>query len=83
MSATVNVVSKARATAGSGTIPASEKIDSRALVDLAAEWDVIDHFSLFASATNLFDKTYNVSFSPAGARPGAPRMVLGGIRARF
>lgn len=82
-SATVNLVSKARAVAGSGPIAISEKIDSRALVDIATEWDLFENLSVFASATNLFDKTYNVAFSPAGARPGAPRMVLGGIRGRF
>ncbi|MCT2399288.1 TonB-dependent receptor family protein [Novosphingobium mangrovi (ex Huang et al. 2023)] len=83
LSASVNLVSKARAVAGTGTIPASQKIDGRALVDLAAEWDVYGPISLFGTVNNLFDKTYNVAFSPAGARPGAPRMVLGGIRARF
>ncbi|MCF8707659.1 TonB-dependent receptor family protein [Rhizorhapis sp. SPR117] len=83
LSATLNLISKARATAGSGAIPASGKVDSRALVDLAAEWDVFKPLSIFASVTNLLDKAYNVAFSPAGARPGAPRMVMGGIRTRF
>ncbi|MCF8709773.1 TonB-dependent receptor family protein [Rhizorhapis sp. SPR117] len=82
-SATLNLVSKTRAVAGSGEIADAEKIDSRALVDLAAEWDVFGPLSVFASVTNLFDKTYNVAFSPAGARPGAPRMVLGGAKIRF
>lgn len=82
-SASLNVVSKARAAAGSGTIPDSEKIDSRALVDLAGEWDVFGPLSVFGSVTNLFDKTYNVAFTPAGARSGAPRTVLAGIRTRF
>jgi Fe(3+) dicitrate transport protein len=39
--------------------------------------------SVFATVQNLFDEVYNVAFSPAGARPGAPRLVLGGLRARF
>ncbi|MGD9713851.1 MAG: hypothetical protein AB7V46_17580, partial [Thermomicrobiales bacterium] len=64
-------------------IPATGKIDSRALVELAAVWDVFKPLSIFASVTNLLDKAYNVAFSPAGARPGAPRMVMGGIRTRF
>ncbi len=83
LSATINLVSEARSVAGQGDIAASQKIDGRALVDLAAEWDLAGPVSLFASVTNLFDKVYNVSFSPAGARPGAPRLVMGGVRARF
>ena len=39
--------------------------------------------ALFATVQNLADETYNVSFSPAGARPGAPRLVMAGVRASF
>jgi len=82
-SATVNLVSKTRAVAGSGSIAATDKIDGRALVDLSAEVDIFGPVSLFGSVTNLFDTDYNVAFSPAGARPGAPRIVQGGLKARF
>lgn len=83
LSASVNLVSKARARAGSGAITATNRIDGRAVVDIAGEVDVLDGVSLFGSVNNLFDKTYNAAFSPAGARPGAPRMVQAGIRADF
>ncbi|WP_373490829.1 TonB-dependent receptor family protein [Parasphingorhabdus sp.] len=83
LNATLGWVGKARATAGSGPIALSDRIDDRVLVDLSAEVDLLPNLSLFGSVQNLFDVTYNAGFSPAGARPGAPRLALGGIRARF
>ncbi|HSJ78243.1 MAG TPA: TonB-dependent receptor, partial [Erythrobacter sp.] len=59
------------------------QIESRWLVDLSAEADVIDGVSVFASAENVFDKTYNVSIVPAGLRPGMPRTLLAGVRIGF
>ena len=76
-------VGKARATAGRGVIVLADRIDDRVLIDLSVEVDVLSNVSLFGSVQNLFDVTYNAAFSPAGARPGAPRLALGGIRARF
>ncbi|MDP1615935.1 TonB-dependent receptor domain-containing protein [Phenylobacterium sp.] len=78
-----NWVAEARETAGSGPILASEKIDERLVIDLAAEYALTPNFALFGTVQNLADETYNVSFSPAGARPGAPRLVMAGVRARF
>ena len=79
----MNYVDEARSTAGSGPIPANERIDSRTLFDLSAEYDLTDAASLFGSVTNLADETYNVAFRPAGARPGAPRSWLAGVKIRF
>jgi Fe(3+) dicitrate transport protein len=83
LNATLNWVGKARATAGRGVIVLADRIDDRVLIDLSVEVDVLSNVSLFGSVQNLFDVTYNAAFSPAGARPGAPRLALGGIRARF
>jgi len=83
LNATLNWVGKARATAGRGAILAANRIDDRVLVDLSAEIDLLANVSLFGSVQNLFDVSYNAAFTPAGARPGAPRLALGGIRARF
>ena len=83
MAVTMNYVDETRATAGKGEIPVGERIDSRTLVDLSGEYDVTDAASLFASVTNLTDETYNVAFRPAGARPGAPRSWLAGVKVRF
>ncbi|OUC56923.1 ligand-gated channel [Sphingobium sp. GW456-12-10-14-TSB1] len=83
LNAALNWVGKTRATAGQGPIVASDRIDDRVLVDLSAEIDLHRNLSLFGTVQNLFDVTYNAGFSPTGARPGAPRLAMGGIRARF
>ena len=80
---TVNYVDEARAQAGSGAIAPNERIDSRTLVDLSGEYDLNDSLRLFASFENLTDEVYNVALRPAGARPGAPRTVLAGVKLRF
>jgi Fe(3+) dicitrate transport protein len=81
--ATMNIVSAAREVAGSGAIPAGERIDPRALVDLSASYALVDRIELFANINNLFNRRYNVAFNPDGARPGAPRMAMAGVRVRF
>ncbi len=78
-----NHVSEAHATAGSGAIAASDRIDARTLLDIAGAYALTDNLSLFATVTNLTDEVYNVAFSPAGARPGAPQTFMAGIRTRF
>jgi Fe(3+) dicitrate transport protein len=80
---TVNYVDEARSVAGTGPIPADERVDSRTLLDLSGEFDVGRGASIFASVTNLADEAYNVAFRPAGARPGAPRSWLAGMKLRF
>ncbi len=79
----MNVVDEARAEAGSGSIPADRKIDSRVLFDLAAEVDIADQAAIFVGVENLTDEVYNVAFSPAGARPGKPRTYLVGLKSTF
>jgi Fe(3+) dicitrate transport protein len=79
----LNYVSEARAEAGQGAIPASALVDDRVLVDLAGEFDLTENAALFATATNLTDEVYNAGFAPAGARPGAPRIVMGGLKLQF
>ena len=79
----MNYVAEARSVAGSGPVPDGQRIDSRTLFDLRAEFDLGERTTLFASAQNLLDDTYNVAFRPAGARPGAPRTLLAGVRIDF
>lgn len=80
---TLNYVDEARSVAGTGPIAAGERIDGRTLLDFSGEYDVTSVATLFASVTNLTDETYNVAFRPAGARPGAPRSWLAGLKLRF
>ena len=83
VSSTLNYVSEARNTAGSGPIAANDLIDARTLIDISGEIDIADGVSLFGAVENLTDKVYNVAFRPAGARPGKPRTALGGIKVTF
>ncbi len=78
-----NYVGATRALAGSGTIPLDERIDSRVLFDLAAEYRVHPNASLFASVENLTDETYLVAWRPSGARPGMPRTGWFGAKFSF
>jgi len=80
---TLNYVDEARASAGSGAVAAVDRIDSRTLADLSGEYDLSEGVSLFASVENLGDTVYNVALRPAGARPGAPRTALIGVKMRF
>jgi len=79
----MNYVAEARSVAGSGPIPDTQRIDSRTLFDLRGELDLGERASLFASVQNLTGEEYNVAFRPAGARPGAPRTILAGVRLEF
>jgi Fe(3+) dicitrate transport protein len=79
----VSYVDEARARAGQGEIPPGQLVDDRWLLDLSAAWNLNANIALFASAQNLTDEVYNVAFAPAGARPGAPRSFLGGVKLRF
>ncbi|WP_234836757.1 TonB-dependent receptor family protein [Sinorhizobium meliloti] len=79
----INWVDVARATAGSGPVAEADRVDSRILVDLSAEYDLSPNVKMYGVAQNLFNKTYNAGFSPSGARPGAPLTVMAGIRSRF
>ena len=83
LNASVNRVSETRATAGSGPIAAGDRIEARTLLDLAATVELTSQASLFASVQNVTDEVYNVGFSPAGARPGAPRLAMAGVRLSF
>lgn len=81
--ASLNYVGEARSVAGIGAIPAGRLIDSRTLLDLSGEVELTPGAALFLQVQNVTDEVYNVAFTPAGARPGAPRMVMGGLRLRF
>lgn len=83
INAAINRVSETRASAGQGPVAANDRIDGRTLVDLSAEYDLLENLSVFGTVQNLFDETYNAGFSPSGARPGAPQLWLVGLRSRI
>jgi len=81
--ASANHVSETRAVAGSGPISDNERVDSRVLFDLSAEYRVGEYARLFASVENLTDETYLSARRPAGVRPGMPRTGWLGVKFDF
>jgi len=79
----VNHVDETRSVAGEGSIPAGRRIDARTLLDLSAQFDLAEGVAAFVQVQNVTDEVYNVAFTPAGARPGAPRLLMGGLRLKF
>ena len=72
-----------RPRAGSGAIPVTEQVDGRTLFDLSGEYRLGAGMRLFGSVQNLTDEVYNVAFRPSGARPGAPRTFIAGVKMQF
>lgn len=79
----VSYVDATRSVAGQGAIPDNQLINERVIFDLSAEYDVAPGVTLIGIVENLTDEVYNVSFDPAGARPGKPRTILGGVKFSF
>ena len=75
-----NYVSEMRTVAGKGPIPANEGTDAFLVFNLSAEYAITPWSNFFAGVQNLTDRSYVVARRPAGARPGLPRTVVGGIR---
>lgn len=78
-----NYVSEVRTEAGSGPIPALERIDDRWVFDLAGRFAVSETIGLFGRVDNLFDNEYAVARRPLGLRPGKPQSFIGGVELRF
>ncbi|MFP4640489.1 MAG: TonB-dependent receptor family protein [Guyparkeria sp.] len=81
--ATANYVGETRAVAGSGSISADEKVDSRTVFDLSANYRLTKNAKLFAEVENLTDETYVAGIRPAGFRVGKPRTVMVGAQFDF
>ncbi|MDX1420596.1 MAG: TonB-dependent receptor [Rubricoccaceae bacterium] len=76
-------VTAMRADAGQGPIPEDARIDAHLMLDASGEWAVRPEVVLFGRVNNLLDETYLVARRPAGLRPGLPRTVAFGVRARL
>lgn len=61
----------------------AQEIDARLLLDLAGSYSIHENVALFGSVENLTDQEYVAHYRPAGARPGKPREVWGGIKGQF
>lgn len=76
-------VGEMRTEAGSGPIESGSGTDEHFVVDLAGEYEVYKNTRLFANIYNVTDETFVAARRPAGARPGAPRTFLGGVKFKF
>ncbi len=72
-----------RINAGSGDIPADQKIGDYMTVDLTAGYRVSPNLRLVGSVKNLFDETGMAARTPSGLRPNMPRLMTAGIVADF
>lgn len=61
----------------------STVLPARTVIDANATWRFSTRCEAFATVTNFTDVVYLASRLPAGARPGMPRSVQGGLRFRF
>ena len=78
-----NYIGEMRTTAGQGSVPASQRIDSVLLWDLALGFQVTERLELYGRVENLSDETYVTARRPAGLRPGLPRTTVLGLRYKF
>jgi Fe(3+) dicitrate transport protein len=79
-------VSGMRTKAGQGPIPPLEATDAYLVFSLSGEYDLTaekNGVSLFLALRNLTDQAYITARRPAGARPGLPRTLMGGIKFRL
>jgi Fe(3+) dicitrate transport protein len=72
-----------RTAAGQGAILETESTDASLVLDLAADVTVARYAKVFASVRNLTDEVYIAARRPAGLRPGLPRTLMLGIKARL
>lgn len=78
-----NWVDETRTRAGQGTIPESESLDSRLVLDLGSRVTFAKRYSVFLQVRNLTDEVYVAARRPYGLRPGLPRTAVAGFSVEF
>ncbi len=69
--------------AGQGSISDDDKIEAYLVLDLAANYHVLEELQLYATVDNVLGKEYLVSAQPMGYRPGKPTAVHLGAKYKF
>jgi len=69
-----------RTKAGQGSILKGSATDSYAVLNLSNEYSVSPLVRLFFDIQNITNNRYIVARRPYGARPGMPRLLMGGIK---
>lgn len=72
-----------RTFAGSGTIPANQRVSGHTIVDFASIYNLNKNISFKMTIINLLDEEFAVARRPAGLRPGHPFGMSLGIVARL
>ncbi|NNE57407.1 MAG: TonB-dependent receptor [Hellea sp.] len=83
LNTTINALGDVRDVAGQGEIPMSELVKGRAVLDMAAYYDLREGIRLKIKAENLLDADYAAARRPYGLRPGKPREIFAGISLDF
>ena len=73
-------VSAMRTKAGQGVILKGSATDSYAVLNLSNEYRLSPLVRLFFDVQNVTNNRYIVARRPYGARPGLPRLLMGGIK---
>jgi Fe(3+) dicitrate transport protein len=66
--------------ASQGMLAPQDRTESATVLDFAGNVQLWKHAKLYTTVNNIFDQANIVSRRPFGARPGAPRMVIMGIK---
>lgn len=83
VNASAKFVDEMRTTAGSGAIQSGSGTDEHIVVDLMGEYEVYKNTRFFTTLHNVTDEEYVAARRPAGARPGAPRTIIAGLKVKF
>lgn len=76
-------VAAMRTVAGQAPLDEVFTTDAHFTIDVSASYAVHPRIDLFANAINLTNAIYIAADRPAGVRPGTPRMIMAGVKARF
>ncbi len=76
-------VDSMRERAGQGTPAPGTLTDSYFLLDASAKVRIFKYLEVYVNGRNLLDDRYIASRRPFGARPGAPRWLMAGVRGEF
>ena len=81
--ASYQFVDEMRTAAGSGSIPANEKVADRSVVNLSAQYTLDRNQQVYMVVDNITDETYIATRQHGGIQVGKPRSVQIGYRYTF
>ncbi|MCP3064152.1 TonB-dependent receptor [Myxococcus sp. K38C18041901] len=76
-------VASMRERAGTGEIPPGLKTGALLTFDVNASWNITRWGQLYVSGRNILDEAVIVGRRPYGARPNAPRTLIGGVKVQL